>query len=256
MTALRNLRLLLLLAVFVLVAAACDGEDAQEGEAGTTEPAAEETAGEDPAATGEATEAATQEPGEDAGPDDEAVQVDVGCQVEVPEEGPGGADQLADDPVGTAVAAHPQLATFDDALVEAGLRETLDEEDATFTVFAPVDAAFEELPEEVVNALLEDGEELTETVSYHLVGTESLSLQELVDLGVVLTMQGGEVTIEAADEETVSLNDGQAQVVCADVETANGTIHLIDGVMMPSDPAEEVIEDTGGLDPTEPGTEG
>ena len=46
------------------------------------------------------------------------------------------------------------------------------------------------------------------------------------------TVNGAELTI-AVDGDTVTINGDAATVVCADIPTANATVHLIDSVLMP-----------------------
>jgi uncharacterized surface protein with fasciclin (FAS1) repeats len=162
----------------------------------------------------------------------ETTMVDVGCQVDLPEDGPGSADGMSQDPAGTAASNNPELSTLVEAASAAGLVDTLNAPDATYTIFAPANVAFEQIPEEDLNALLADQEQLTQVLTYHVVGDQEMTLQDLVDQGSVSVLTGGEVTIEAVDEQTVMINGQQAQVICADVETANATVHIIDGVLM------------------------
>jgi uncharacterized surface protein with fasciclin (FAS1) repeats len=217
------------MAVFMLFAAACAGGAEDTTDTGATDdPAVTDTdmATEDDMATDDM---AT----EDDMATDEVTMVDVGCQVDLPEDGPGSADGMAQDPAGTAASNNPELSTLVEAATQAGLVDTLNDPEATYTIFAPANVAFEQVPEEDLNALLADQAGLTEVLTYHVVGDQEMSLQELVDQGSVSVLQGGEVTIEAIDEQTVMINGQQAQVICANVETANATVHIIDGLLMP-----------------------
>lgn len=242
MSALLRIRHLAILAAFLLFAAACNGaaQDTAAEDPAVDDPATTETepmedpATEDPMAdpTEEATETddeATEEM------DDEVAMIDVGCQVDLPEDGPGSAEGMAQDPAGTAASNNPELSILVEAASQAGLVDTLNDPEATYTIFAPANSAFEQIPEEDLNALLADQDALTDVLTYHVVGDDQHTLQELVDEGSVSVLQGGEVTIEAMDEQTVMINGQQAQVICADVETANATVHIIDGVLMPED---------------------
>ncbi len=111
----------------------------------------------------------------------------------------------------------------------AGLVETLKGE-GPFTVFAPTDAAFAELPEGTVEDLLkpENKDQLTSILTYHVVPGKVMST-DLSDGMAAATVEGSEVTI--GTEGGVTVND--ASVVTADIEASNGVIHVIDGVIMP-----------------------
>jgi len=130
------------------------------------------------------------------------------------------------DIVDTAVAAG-NFETLVAAVQAAGLVDTL-KGDGPFTVFAPTDAAFDDLPEGTVEALLEDTEQLTNILTYHVVPGEVMS-GDLSDGMMAETVQGGELEIGTEDGVTVN----GANVVTADIEASNGVIHVIDQVLMP-----------------------
>lgn len=250
MTALHRLRLpALLAALFLLVAAYGGGDDAADtGDTGDDTGA--ETDGGDTGDSemddgetddGETDDGAMEEE-DDAAMDDEddmaeegATEVALECQVELPEEGPGSAEGMAEEPAATAASNNPELSTLVEAVEAAELTDTLNDPEATYTIFAPANAAFEEIPEEDLNALLKDQEQLTEVLTLHVQGEEEQDIQSLVDEGSLTSLQGEDVTVEASDEQTVTLNGGQAEVICPDVETANATVHIIDGVLMPGE---------------------
>ena len=118
------------------------------------------------------------------------------------------------------------------ALQAADLVETL-EGPGPFTVFAPTDDAFAKLPEGTVEALLGDIPALTAILLYHVV-PGNVTATDVAALESATTVQGGTVAI-SVEGDTVRIND--AQVVIADIEAANGTIHVIDTVLIP--PVEE-----------------
>ncbi|MBW3603692.1 MAG: fasciclin domain-containing protein [Actinobacteria bacterium] len=154
------------------------------------------------------------------------------CQLEpLPEEGDGSVDTMAQQPAATAASGNPNLTTLVQAVDAAGLVDTLNS-DGPFTIFAPANCAFEEIPEEDLNALLEDTDQLTTVLTYHVVQGEALSADELAGMDSVTTVQGDDVML-AAEGDTLTLNDGTASVVAADVQVGNGVVHVIDGVLMP-----------------------
>ena len=132
------------------------------------------------------------------------------------------------DIVDTAVAAG-SFETLVAAVQAAGLVETL-KGDGPFTVFAPTDEAFAALPEGTVEDLLkpENKETLASILTYHVVPGKVMS-GDLSNNMMAGTVQGDKITIMTEGGVTV---DG-ANVVQADIETSNGVIHVIDGVIMP-----------------------
>ena len=114
------------------------------------------------------------------------------------------------------------------ALGAAGLVETLQGE-GPFTVFAPTDDAFAKLPEGAVEALLGDIPALTEVLLYHVVSGD-VRASDVVRLDSAMTVQGDAVSIEV-DGDMVMV--GGARVLVTDIEASNGTIHVIDAVLIP-----------------------
>jgi uncharacterized surface protein with fasciclin (FAS1) repeats len=141
----------------------------------------------------------------------------------------GSHDQTQDDIVDTAIAAG-QFETLVAAVQAAGLVETLKGE-GPFTVFAPTDEAFAALPEGTVEQLLmpENLEQLQSILTYHVVAGNVMA-EDAMGLDSATTVQGQDITITTMDG-SVMIND--ATVIQADIETSNGVIHVIDGVLMP-----------------------
>ena len=132
------------------------------------------------------------------------------------------------------------------AIEAAGLVETLSG-DGPFTVFAPIDEAFDALPEGVLDALLADTDLLAELLTYHVVPGKVLAA-DVVGLDSATTVQGEDIQI-AVSGDTVTLN-GSANVIIPDVEATNGVVHIIDGVILPPsfpDPSSLVAEPLPGL---------
>lgn len=141
------------------------------------------------------------------------------------------------DIVDTAVAAG-DFDTLVAAVQAAELEETL-RGDGPFTVFAPSDDAFATLPEGTVDTLLEDPTgDLAGILTYHVV--EGAVMAEAVvgiDGQEVTTVNGATFTVNVADDGAVSITDAagnEVNVVATDIETSNGVIHVLDGVLMPS----------------------
>lgn len=151
-----------------------------------------------------------------------------GC-AEVPEDGDGSFEGMAEDPVATAASNNPLLSTLTTAIEEADLVDTLNSAE-DITVFAPTNDAFDEIPEEDLNALLADQEQLTEVLTYHVV--EGEQDPKALEDGTFTSLQGDDVTTEGSGEDfTVN---GESRVVCGNVQTSNATVYIVDTVLMPS----------------------
>ena len=149
----------------------------------------------------------------------------------VPADGAGSFAGMTDDTAATAASNNPVLSTLVEAVVAAGLVDTLNS-DGPFTIFAPANPAFEALPAGTLDAVLADTDLLTSILTLHVVAGERLSSTDLAELDSVTTVNGADITLEVADDGTLMVN-GQASVGCADIQTANATVHVIDAVLMP-----------------------
>ena len=124
------------------------------------------------------------------------------------------------------VDATTDLSTLRTAIDAAMLRETLNG-DGPFTVFAPTNAAFAELDEDVLAFLLENTDELVKVLTYHVVSGTVLSTD--LSNGDVTTLNGGDVTVDLSNG--VMINN--ATVSTADVMASNGVVHIINKVLIP-----------------------
>jgi len=141
----------------------------------------------------------------------------------------GGSMVASKDIVDTAVSAG-SFKTLTAALDAAGLVETLKGK-GPFTVFAPTDEAFAKLPEGTLKSLLkpENKQKLTSILTYHVVAG-NVKAADVIKLSSAKTLNGQSVTIKTAGGK-VFING--ATVVKADIATTNGTIHVIDTVLIP-----------------------
>lgn len=140
--------------------------------------------------------------------------------------------------VGTAVALAeadpPEFTLLVEALQVTGLDATLNG-DGPFTVFAPTDAAFAALLEELgltKDELFADTALLTNVLTYHVV--PALVLAADVPVGpAITTVQGGTFTVNASLQIT-DANARVAQITATDVLASNGVVHVIDKVILPT----------------------
>ncbi len=133
------------------------------------------------------------------------------------------------------VATNPDFSTLLTAVQAAELGETLAGE-GPFTVFAPTDEAFAELPPETLKSLLKPAnkDQLTAILTYHVVPAKVMAAD--VQAGEVTTVNGEPFTV-AVDGDGVEITDGQgnsATVTETDIEASNGVIHVIDSVLQPA----------------------
>ena len=113
------------------------------------------------------------------------------------------------------------------AVEVAGLTAAL-EGAGPFTVFAPVDGAFEALPPGTVQTLVDNPPQLARILKYHvLAGAHRRS--ELVDQPEWTSLEGAPVPIRRSEPFEVK----NATVVAADVVCDNGIVHVIDRVILP-----------------------
>ena len=128
------------------------------------------------------------------------------------------------------------------AVKAADLVETL-KSDGPFTVFAPVNSAFDKLPAGTVESLLkpENKSKLSGILTYHVVAGkwDSKSIAKMIKDGngtaEVTTVAGGKLWIMMKGKDVVLKDEsgGMAKVTIKDVYQKNGVIHVIDNVLLP-----------------------
>ncbi|PKI14851.1 fasciclin domain-containing protein [Colwellia sp. 12G3] len=128
------------------------------------------------------------------------------------------------------------------ALQATGLDDVLADTSATFTVFAPTDAAFALLGQDTINALLADTDTLSDILTYHVISGE-------VNAEAAISLAGTNVSMVNGDLVGLSLNGDNllvntATVITTDIQTDNGIIHVIDAVLLPP---EAMMEPTANI---------
>ncbi len=145
----------------------------------------------------------------------------------VMEEGTDMKEETAGTIVDIAVG-NKDFSTLVTAVTEAGLVGILSGE-GPFTVFAPTNTAFAKLPSGTLESLLKDKVALSKVLTYHVVAG-NISSSEVVTLTSTATVQGQPIKIEVKNGD-VYINE--SKVVTADIKAKNGTIHVIDTVLLP-----------------------
>jgi len=125
-----------------------------------------------------------------------------------------------------AVAAEG-LTTLVAALKAADLVGALSGE-GPFTVLAPTDDAFNDLPEGTLESLLADTEKLKTVLLSHVIEGTVLA-DTVVTLNSATTLSGQTLAISTANGVEI----GGAGVLKTDIMASNGVIHLIDKVITP-----------------------
>jgi uncharacterized surface protein with fasciclin (FAS1) repeats len=141
-----------------------------------------------------------------------------------------------------------EFSTFSQAIEATDLKDTL-AGDGPFTVFAPTDAAFAQLPEGAVDELMtpENREELEALLRHHVVEGESLPSNAIPER--IEPMEGGEITATMSGGQLMLSGGEDAQsvrVVGGDLPADNGVIHVIDTVLMTSDVRNLLDKQQGG----------
>jgi uncharacterized surface protein with fasciclin (FAS1) repeats len=147
---------------------------------------------------------------------------------QVPASGAGSFDGMSTAPVATAASANPLLSTLVTAVGEAGLVDTLNSA-PELTVFAPVNDAFAALPKATMDAAMADPKGLlTKVLTNHVVAGK-IAPDKIA--GDHKTLGGGTITVAGSGED---FTVGEAKVICGNVQTANATVYIIDGVLLPA----------------------
>lgn len=158
------------------------------------------------------------------------------------------ADQMANDTamsetIVQVAQGNPNFSTLVTAVQSAGLGDTLSGA-GPFTVFAPTNAAFEEVPQATRDELLSPAgqEDLSNILTYHVVSgeTNAAALTQAIEAagaeGHTLTTVNGATLTATLEGGNVILTDeagNEATVTQTDVDASNGVIHAIDAVLMP-----------------------
>ena len=116
------------------------------------------------------------------------------------------------------------------AVKAAGLVETLQSK-GPFTVFAPTNAAFDQLPAGTVEGLMKEDkkEDLQNILQYH-VTLSALNAESFHDGQTLSMVNGDNVTVNVKDGK-VTLNNNVH--IIASAKASNGMVHIVDGVLLP-----------------------
>jgi len=143
--------------------------------------------------------------------------------------------------VGVA-AGNADFSTLVTAVQTAGLVETLNS-GGPFTVFAPTNEAFADLPSGTVERLLRPSQrsQLSRILTYHVVPGRITA----ADLATAIRVGGGSATLTTAEGGLLTVTSGRGGLTltdsagnrigisAADIRASNGIVHVLDGVLTP-----------------------
>ena len=142
----------------------------------------------------------------------------------------GGAMMVPSKNIVENAMASSDHTTLVSCVKQAGLVETLSGA-GPFTVFAPTNTAFSQIPAATLDGLMkpEMKADLTKILTFHVVAG-ALKAADLTDGQELTTVQGQKLKVSIKDGK-VMING--ANVIIADAISSNGVTHVIDGVLMP-----------------------
>ncbi|MEL6955055.1 MAG: fasciclin domain-containing protein [Pseudomonadota bacterium] len=169
---------------------------------------------------------------------------DTGADANVDRDADGGEVELDGNAITDIAAGDARFSTLVTALQAANLTDTLDNTNVEYTVFAPTNQAFTNLPEGVLVDLLqpEKQQQLQTVLTYYVVPGKLMA----ADLAEAIRQNGGSLSVDTVVEEDLmaTIEDGMvvltdtagntARVIDTDIEASNGVIHVIDTVVLPN----------------------
>lgn len=132
-----------------------------------------------------------------------------------------------------SIEEHEDLSVLYQAIIDAGLENSLDAE-GSFTILAPVNSAFDSLPEGYTIDNLSQ-EQLKALVGYHIIPS-GMSSEELGGQASIQTLQGDSIFVRTSGA-SVEINRGElhggSSITEAGIKATNGTLHKINEVLLP-----------------------
>lgn len=128
------------------------------------------------------------------------------------------------------MAASPDFGTFIAAATAADIITPMSTQ-GPFTVFAPTEEAFANLPDGTLDNLLlpENKDQLFALLTYHVVPGRVMAEQMAGQRLTLGTINSAGLPVDGRD----GLKAANANVVATDLPASNGVIHRIDRVLMP-----------------------
>ncbi len=140
------------------------------------------------------------------------------------------------DTITDLAIATEDLSTLTELVVAADLADTLASE-GPFTVFAPTNDAFGKLPSRAVDIIVSNPDILTSILLYHVVADDLVAADVLAQRSIE-TVQGESVRVRTIGERAFV---DFSQIIATDIDAENGTVHLIDRVLLPREAKRSII---------------
>jgi uncharacterized surface protein with fasciclin (FAS1) repeats len=147
-----------------------------------------------------------------------------------------GVVHVVDDVIGlptvvTHAVANPNFSTLVSLLSQQNLVSTLASSNspAPFTVFAPLDSAFDTATLNLYGTL--SSSQRTAVLTYHVVGGANV-LSNAIPSGPITTLETGTFTITGTTIRDEQMRN--TSIVLTDVQAANGVIHAVNQVLLPN----------------------
>ncbi|MEL1247567.1 fasciclin domain-containing protein [Flavobacterium helocola] len=147
-----------------------------------------------------------------------------------------GVVHVVDDVIGlptvvTHAVANPNFSTLVSLLSQQNLVSTLSSSDAPapFTVFAPLDSAFDTATLNLYGTL--SSSQRTAVLTYHVVGGANV-LSNAIPTGSITTLETGTFTITGTTIRDEQMRN--TSIVLTDVQASNGVIHAVSQVLLPN----------------------
>src|SRR5258708_1575542 len=153
-------------------------------------------------------------------------RIGAGCGF-IPMHGAGSFGAMSGQRAATAASGNPQLSAFSSAIKAAALRGELNRMRA-FTLFIPVNSAYAALSKVQLD-FLRNPANLVEAVRRQVV-PHTVTPAQIARGGNVVTLSGARLAL-TRQGRTYRVN--RATVLCGNIKTANGTLYVIDKVLLP-----------------------
>lgn len=148
------------------------------------------------------------------------------------------------------------LETFVTALQASGLTPAFEGTDQ-FTIFAPSNAAFADLGDQLGELLEQDNQdELADILRYHVIEGRRLSTALQTNANQSTLLASRTIAITVGNDGSVTIGDStdeDANVETPNLEASNGVIHIIDKVLIPPPPTIAEIVTAAAEDETDNG---
>lgn len=97
-----------------------------------------------------------------------------------------------------------------------------------YTIFAPIEKAFEPIPDSVIDEAFEDHEYLMDIINYHIIEGKYVA-SDLNKISTITALNGK--TLEISNDGDLRING--IAIKDKDIECTNGVIHTIGDILIP-----------------------